>query len=54
MHTQLSDAERSRLCIEYAAHAREVWATLDQFADNLAKGDETLRAELRLIEEFLR
>lgn len=54
MANQLSDAERSRLCIEYATHAREIWASLDQFADNLAKGDEILRAELRLIEEFLR
>lgn len=54
MANQLSEAERSRLCIEYAVHAREIWASLDQFADNLAKGDEILRAELRLIEEFLR
>lgn len=50
----MSDAERSRLCIEYAAHAREIWSSLDDFADKLAKGDEELRAELRLIEEFLR
>lgn len=54
MANQLSDAERSRICVEYAAHAREIWASLDQFAENLAKGDGTLLAELRLIEEFLR
>ena len=54
MTNQLSDTERSRLCIEYAAHAREIWASLDQFADTLAKGDDILRAELRLIEDFLR
>ena len=54
MEQRLSDADRSRLCIEYAVHAREIWASLDDFADNIAKGDQTLRAELRLIEEFLR
>ncbi|WP_181073377.1 hypothetical protein [Rathayibacter sp. AY1A3] len=54
MVNRLNDAERSRLCIEYAAHARKIWASLDQLADDLAKGDMDLRAELRLIEEFLR
>ncbi|MBO0983659.1 hypothetical protein [Rathayibacter sp. SD072] len=54
MASRLSDAERSRLCIEYAAHARKIWASLDQLADSLAEGDVDLRAELRLIEEFLR
>ncbi len=53
MDAVLNDEERSRLCIEFAVHAREIRANLDQFADNLAKGDEELRAQLRLIEEWL-
>lgn len=50
----LNDAEIARICVEYALHAREVWASLDAFADNLAKDDPVLRAELRLMEDFLR
>jgi|GEM_PF-4021407 len=53
MKQDLTDDERSRLCIEFAVHAREIRANLDQFADALAKDDKELRAELRLIEEFL-
>ncbi len=53
MENELNEEERSRLCVEFALHARQIRATLDGFAEKLAKGDKELRAELRLIEEFL-
>lgn len=53
MSAPLSEEDFAGLLVGFASHARAVRAQVDEYADALAAGDPVLRAQLRLIEEWL-
>lgn len=53
MAERLTDANRAKLCVEFALRARAARAQIDSYANTLAGGDQEFREQLRLIEEWL-
>ena len=49
MAERLTDANRARLCVDFALKARAARAALNEYADTVAGSDTELRDQLRLI-----